>query len=202
MSEHDLKTGPLEYRTGQGRLNITGFWIFLAAEIVLFSTLFATYAVLIGRTADGPVPSEIYEAKSALLMTFILLTSSFTCGIGIHEMRRGSKKGLITWLIITLVLGFSFLGLEVDEFIKYATHEGVTLQTSAYWSSFFILAGTHGVHVTFGVGWLILLLIQVFRRGLTKVTTQKVFIVGLYWHFLDVVWIFIFTCVYLFGMVM
>ncbi|GAA0614189.1 cytochrome aa3 quinol oxidase subunit III [Virgibacillus siamensis] len=202
MSEQNLKTGPLEYRTEHGRMNITGFWIFLAAEVVLFSTLFATYAVLIGRTADGPVPSEIYEAKSALLMTFILLTSSFTCGIGIHEMRRGSKKGLITWLIITLILGFSFLGLEVDEFIKYATHEGVTLQTSAYWSSFFILAGTHGLHVTFGTGWLILLIIQVFQRGLTNVTSQKVFIVGLYWHFLDVVWIFIFTCVYLFGMVM
>ncbi|WP_174613028.1 cytochrome aa3 quinol oxidase subunit III [Virgibacillus ihumii] len=201
MSEHDLKTGPLEYRTEAGRLNITGFWIFLAAEIVLFSTLFATYAVLIGRTGDAPLPSEIFEAKSALLMTFILLTSSFTCGLGIHAMRNGSKKGLITWLIITLLLGLSFLGLEVEEFILY-THEGVTLQTSAYWSAFFVLAGTHGVHVTFGVGWLILLLIQVFRRGLTKVTTQKVFIIGLYWHFLDVVWIFIFTCVYLFGMVM
>ncbi|MFB4167212.1 cytochrome aa3 quinol oxidase subunit III [Virgibacillus sp. JSM 102003] len=201
MSKHDLKTGPMEYRTEQGRLNITGFWIFLAAEVVLFSTLFATYAVLIGRTADGPTPSEIYEAKSALLMTFVLLTSSFTCGVGIHEMRRGSKKGLITWLIITLVLGLSFLGLEIDEFITY-THEGVTLQTSAYWSSFFILAGTHGVHVTFGAGWLLLLILQIARRGLTKVTSQKVFVVGLYWHFLDVIWIFIFTCVYLFGMVM
>lgn len=199
MSEQ-VKSGPLEYQTENGRLGILGFWIFLAAEIALFSTLFATYAVLFGRTADAPTPGELFEAKSALIMTFLLLTSSFTCGIAIHEMRRGAKKGLITWLVITLLLGLTFLGFEVDEFITYV-NEGATIQSSAFWSAFFILAGTHGLHVTFGTGWMILLLIQLKRRGITQMTSRKVFIIGLYWHFLDVVWIFIFTSVYLIGMV-
>jgi cytochrome aa3-600 menaquinol oxidase subunit 3 len=200
MSAHELKSGPLEYRSTQGRLNILGFWIFLAAEIVLFSTLFATYAVLFGRTGDAPTPDELFEVKSVLIMTFLLLTSSFTCGIAVHEMRRGSKKGLIIWMIITLALGLGFLGSEINEFIHYV-HEGVTLQSSAFWSGFFTLTGTHGLHVTVGTGWAILLLIQVAKRGLTPVTARKMFIVSLYWHFLDVVWIFIFTSVYLIGMV-
>lgn len=200
MSTHELKSGPLEYRTSQGRMNILGFWIFLGAEIVLFSTLFATYTVLFGRTADAPTPGELFELRSVIVMTFILLTSSFTCGIAIHEMRRGSLKGLRIWLIITLVLGLGFLGFEISEFIHYS-HEGATLQSSAYWSGFFVLTGTHGLHVTLGIGWLVLLLIQLSKRGLTSVTSRKVFIIGLYWHFLDVVWIFIFTSVYLIGMV-
>ncbi|MBT2217667.1 cytochrome aa3 quinol oxidase subunit III [Virgibacillus dakarensis] len=201
MSEQNFSTGPLEYQTEQGRLNILGFWIFLAAELALFSTLFATYAVLSGRTADAPTPFELFEPTSTLIMTFLLLTSSFTCGIAVHEMRNGSKKGLLTWLIVTLILGFAFLGFEIDEFITYV-HEGATLQSSAYWSAFFILAGTHGLHVTLGAGWMILLVIQLMQRGITRVTSRKVFIVSLYWHFLDVVWIFIFTSVYLIGMVM
>ncbi|MFG6117507.1 cytochrome aa3 quinol oxidase subunit III [Halobacillus sp. MO56] len=200
MSAHELKSGPLEYRTQEGRMSILGFWIFLAAEIVLFSTLFATYAVLFGRTADAPTPGELFEIKTVLIMTFLLLTSSFTCGIAIHHMRRGSLKGLMTWLVITLVLGLSFLGFEIYEFIHYA-HEGATLQSSAFWSAFFTLAGTHGLHVTLGIGWAALLLIQLAKRGLTPVTSRKTFIISLYWHFLDVVWIFIFTSVYLIGMV-
>lgn len=200
MSGHELKSGPLEYRTSQGQMNILGFWIFLAAEIVLFSTLFATYAVLFGKTADAPGPSELFEARSVLIMTFILLTSSFTCGIAIHEMRRGAVKGLMVWMIITLILGLGFVGLEINEFIHYV-HEGITLQSSSYWSGFFVLTGTHGLHVSLGIGWATLLLIQLATRGLTPVTSRKVFIVSLYWHFLDVIWIFIFTCVYLIGMV-
>lgn len=199
MSEQ-VNSGPLEYQTENGRLSILGFWIFLAAEIALFATLFATYAVLFGRTADAPTPGELFEAKSVLIMTFLLLTSSFTCGIAIHEMRRGSKKGLMGWLIVTLILGLAFIGFEVDEFMTYV-QEGATLQSSAYWSAFFVLAGTHGLHVTVGIGWMILLLIQIARRGITTLTSRKIFIIGLYWHFLDVIWIFIFTSVYLIGMV-
>ncbi|MFG6120727.1 MULTISPECIES: cytochrome aa3 quinol oxidase subunit III [Thalassobacillus] len=200
MSAHELKSGPLEYRTQEGRMSILGFWIFLAAEVVLFSTLFATYAVLYGRTADAPVPGELFEPGIVLVMTFLLLTSSFTCGIAIHHMRRGSVKGLMTWLIITLILGLGFLGFEIYEFVHYS-HEGATLQSSAFWSAFYTLAGTHGVHVTLGIGWAVLLLIQLAKRGLTTVTSRKVFIISLYWHFLDVIWIFIFTSVYLIGMV-
>ncbi|GGD02418.1 quinol oxidase subunit 3 [Thalassobacillus devorans] len=200
MSAHELKSGPLEYRTQEGQMSILGFWIFLAAEVVLFSTLFATYAVLFGRTADAPVPGELFEPGIVLVMTFLLLTSSFTCGIAIHHMRRGSVKGLMTWLIITLILGLGFLGFEIYEFVHYS-HEGATLQSSAFWSAFYTLAGTHGVHVTLGIGWAVLLLIQLAKRGLTPVTSRKVFIISLYWHFLDVIWIFIFTSVYLIGMV-
>ncbi|SFE02241.1 cytochrome aa3 quinol oxidase subunit 3 [Lentibacillus persicus] len=191
---------PLEYQTEENQMTIVGFWIFLAAEMALFGTLFATYAVLFGRTAEAPPPAELFTAGTTLIMTLLLLTSSFTSGIAIHEMRRGAQKGMMTWLIITLVLGLSFLGFEIYEFYHYATL-GATLTSSAYWSAFFVLAGTHGVHVTFGIGWLILLLIQLKQRGITQVTSRKIFVLGLYWHFLDVIWIFIFTGVYLIGMV-
>lgn len=198
--EHSPNT-PLEYQTETGRLNILGFWIFLGAEIALFSTLFATYLVLVGRTADGPGPAELFEISGVLIETFLLLTSSFTCGLAIHYMRNHSLKGLFLWMGITLALGIGFLGFEIYEFVHYI-HQGAALTTSAYWSAFFVLVGTHGAHVTFGIVWIILILIQLKQRGLTPDTSRKVFISSLYWHFLDVVWIFIFTAVYLYGMVM
>ncbi|MFD2706013.1 cytochrome aa3 quinol oxidase subunit III [Salibacterium lacus] len=201
MSGHsELTTGPLEYRSHEGRMTILGFWMFLGAEIALFATLFGTFAVLFGRTADAPTPQELFELPMVLIMTFLLLTSSFTCGIAIHEMRRGSLKGLLTWLSITLVLGLGFLGFEIYEFVHYA-HEGASMPSSAFWSSFFVLTGTHGLHVTLGICWAVLLMIQLKQRGLTQVTSRKTFVLGLYWHFLDVIWIFIFTSVYLIGMV-
>ncbi|QGG58609.1 cytochrome aa3 quinol oxidase subunit III [Paenibacillus sp. B01] len=194
------QVGPLEYQSETSRLNILGFWIFLGAEIALFATLFATYAVLTDRTANGPTASELFEMKGVFIQTFLLLTSSFTCGLAIHQMRKQNLKGLVAWLLVTLGLGAGFLGYEIYEFVNYI-HEGATLGTSAFWSAFFVLAGTHGVHVTFGIGWMILILLQLWRKGLTPETSSKVFISSLYWHFLDVVWIFIFTGVYLTGMV-
>lgn len=191
---------PYEFQSGDSQMNIVGFWVFLAAEISLFATLFATYAVLFGRTADAPEPGAIFEAPTVLVMTFILLTSSFTCGLAIHNMRGQSLKGLLGWLAVTFILGLGFIGLEINEFMGYVA-EGATLPSSSYWSAFFVLAGTHGVHVSFGIGWMVLIWIQVKQRGLTSMTNRKVFIVGLYWHFLDVIWIFIFTSVYLIGMV-
>ncbi|SDW39166.1 cytochrome aa3 quinol oxidase subunit 3 [Marinococcus luteus] len=201
MSEHaELKTGPLEYRKEEGTLTILGFWIFLAAEVVLFSTLFATYAVLFGRYGDATPAPELFEMPIALAMTFLLLTSSFTCGIAIHMMRKESLKGLLIWLSITLALGLGFLGFEIYEFVHYV-HEGASIQSSAFWSAFFTLTGTHGLHVTLGIAWCLLIIIQLVRVGLTPTTARKTFVIGLYWHFLDVVWIFIFTAVYLIGMV-
>ncbi|MGJ7919853.1 cytochrome aa3 quinol oxidase subunit III [Neobacillus sp. LXY-4] len=191
---------PLEYQTEQSRLNIFGFWIFLGAEIVLFSTLFAVYGVLGERYAGGPTPQDIFILKDVLIETLLLLTSSFTCGLAIYEMRRYNLKGLLTWLIITLLLGAGFIFMEISEFVHYVG-EGATMQTSAFLSSFFVLLGTHGAHVSLGIGWALLIIIQLLRRGLTPVTARKVFIIGLYWHFLDVVWIFIFTFVYLARMV-
>lgn len=192
---------PLEYQTEQNRMNILGFWIFLGAEIVLFATLFGVYGVLGERYAGGPTQQDIFIVKDVMIQTFLLLTSSFTMGIAIHEMRRRNIKGMLTWITFTLLLGGGFLFMEVREFMHYV-HEGATMQTSAFLSSFFVLLGTHGLHVTIGIGWAILLMIQVLKRGLTPITARKTFIFGLYWHFLDVVWIFIFTFVYLKGLVM
>ncbi|RIW35344.1 cytochrome aa3 quinol oxidase subunit III [Bacillus salacetis] len=192
---------PLEYQTEQNRLNILGFWIFLGAEIALFATLFAVYSVVSHRYAGGPTHQDIFMIKEVMIQTVLLLTSSFTCGLAIFEMRRGNLKGLITWLVITLGLGGGFLFMEISEFIHYV-HEGATIQTSAFLSSLFVLLGTHGAHVTFGIFWASMVIIQLVKRGLTPVTARKVFIIGLYWHFLDVVWIFIFTFVYLKGLVM
>lgn len=191
---------PLEYQTEQNRMNILGFWIFLGAEIVLFATLFATYGVLGKNFAGGPTPQDLFKIKDVMIETLLLLTSSFTCGLAIFEMRRNNLKGLLTWLIITLLLGAGFVTFEIMEFMHYV-HEGATMQTSAFLSSFFVLLGTHGLHVSMGIGWAILIIIQLLTRGLTPVTARKTFIIGLYWHFLDVVWIFIFTFVYLQGMV-
>lgn len=194
------ETVPLEYRTQESRLNILGFWIFLGAEVALFATLFATYLVLFQRTGSGPTAVELFEVKDVLIETLLLLTSSFTCGLAIFEMRRGRMSGLIAWLLMTLLLGLGFITVEIREFIHYV-HEGATMQTSAFLSSFFVLVGTHGAHVSVGIGWMILIIIQLLQRGFTPKTARKVFIVSLYWHFLDVVWIFIFTLVYLLGMV-
>ncbi|MFC4183601.1 cytochrome aa3 quinol oxidase subunit III [Saccharococcus thermophilus] len=194
------ETMPLEYRTEESRLNILGFWIFLGAEVALFATLFATYLVLFQRTGSGPTAKDLFEVKDVLIETLLLLTSSFTCGLAIFEMRRGRMSGLLAWLLVTLLLGAGFITFEIREFIHYV-HEGATIQTSAFLSSFFVLVGTHGAHVSLGIGWMILIIIQLLQRGFTPRTARKVFIVSLYWHFLDVVWIFIFTLVYLTGMV-
>ncbi|OIJ18874.1 cytochrome aa3 quinol oxidase subunit III [Anaerobacillus alkalidiazotrophicus] len=195
------KSLPLEYQTQQNQMNILGFWVFLGAEIVLFATLFATYFVLQDRTVGGPTPQDMFVLKDVLILTFILLTSSFTCGLAIHEMRRNNENGVLLWLAITMLLGIAFIGMEVMEFAHYV-HMGATMQTSAFLSSLYALLGTHGLHVALGIGWMLLIILQVYRRGLTTVTARKVFIISLYWHFLDVVWIFIFTFVYIQGMVM
>lgn len=195
------KSLPLEYQTNQNQMNILGFWVFLGAEIVLFATLFATYFVLQDRTVGGPTAQDMFVLRDVLILTFILLTSSFTCGLAIHEMRRNNENGVLVWLAVTAVLGLAFIGMEIYEFVHYV-HMGATMQTSAFLSSLYALLGTHGIHVGLGIGWMFMIILQVYRRGLTQVTARKVFIISLYWHFLDVVWIFIFTFVYIQGMVM
>ncbi|MGN8644713.1 cytochrome aa3 quinol oxidase subunit III [Gracilibacillus sp. HCP3S3_G5_1] len=198
MTSH---TTPLEYQSQQTQMNILGFWVFLGAEIVLFSTLFASYFILEHNTAGGPTGQDIFVLQDVLIETFILLTSSFTSGLAIYSMRNNDKKGLLIWMIVTLLLGAGFLAMEINEFIHYI-HEGATLQTSGFTAALFTLLGTHGAHVAFGIIWISLLLVQLVRRGITVKTSSKLFIASLYWHFLDVVWIFIFTFVYLKGMVM
>ncbi|CAM5200420.1 Quinol oxidase subunit 3 OS=Ureibacillus acetophenoni OX=614649 GN=SAMN05877842_1027 PE=3 SV=1 [Ureibacillus acetophenoni] len=194
-------TKPLEYSTDQNQLNILGFWIFLGAEIMLFATLFTAYFTLEGRTGSGPTPGEIFEITPVLIETFVLLTSSFTIGLGIHAMRLGRKNAMLTFFGITLLLGLGFLGTEIFEFMTYY-HEGATYQTSAFTAALMTTLGTHGAHVTLGLFWGTFIILQVKKRGLTPENANKSFIFSLYWHFLDVVWIFIFSFIYLKGMMM
>ncbi|MEH7125486.1 cytochrome aa3 quinol oxidase subunit III [Bacillus sp. JJ1532] len=190
---------PLEYSTEQNQMNILGFWIFLGAEIMLFGTLFATYFTLVDRTGSGPSGAEIFEIAPVLIETFVLLTSSFTIGLGVHAMRIGRKKAMMTFFAITLILGLIFLGVEIYEFVHYV-HIGAGLQTSAFTAALLTTLGTHGAHVTLGLFWGLFIILQVKKQGLTPKTTNKAFIFSLYWHFLDVVWIFIFSFVYLKGL--
>ena len=196
---HNANT--IDQRSHEGELNKLGFWIFLTAEFSLFGTLFAALLTLQhGGDYAGKMTTELFELPLVLIMTFALLISSYTCGISIYYMRNEKEKLMMIWMIITVLLGIVFVGFEIYEFAHYVG-EGVNLTIGSYWSSFFILLGTHGAHVSLGIVWIICLLIQIAMRGLNKDNAPKLFIVSLYWHFLDVVWIFIFTAVYMIGMV-
>ncbi|MCM3567647.1 cytochrome (ubi)quinol oxidase subunit III [Neobacillus mesonae] len=181
----------------QEGIKLLGFWIFLVTDCLLFATFFAAYAVLHTHTNGGFTASE-FNVPNFIIETFILLISSFTSGIAVLNMHKGNKKGLTQWLIVTAVLGAVFVGLEVKEFMDMAA-EGATLSQSAFLTSFFSLVGAHGLHVSFGIFWMIGILVQLSRRGITPVTKRKISMVSLYWHFLDAVWIFIFSVVYLMG---
>ncbi len=180
----------------QEGLRVMGFWIFLITDCILFGTLFATYVVLSGNTAGGPTGAELFEMPGVIAETFILLTSSFTSGLAVLAMNKGDRKGLIFWLGVTVLLGAAFITLEVTEFATLV-HEGATISTSAHWSAFYTLVGTHGLHVSLGLVWMIAIMIQLGRHGINSVTRRKVNVISMYWHFLDVVWIFVFTIVYL-----
>lgn len=190
---------PLEYSTQQNQANILGFWIFLGAEIMLFGTLFEAYFTLVDRTGNGPTGAEIFQITPVIFETVILLSSSFTIGLA-HAMRLGKQKVMMTFFWITLLLGLAFLGIEIYEFAHYYS-VGAGLQVSAFTAILLTTLGTHGTHVTFGLFWGLFIILQIKKRGLTPETANKSFIFSLYWHFLDVVWIFIFSFIYLKGMV-
>ena len=193
------KSLPLEYSTEENSLKVLGFWIFLGAEIMLFATLFASYFTLEDRIGSGPAGSDIFEITPVLIETLLLLTSSFTIGLAIHAMRMNRTKATMAFFGITLLLGAAFLGVEIYEFTHYI-HVGAGLQTSAFTAILLTTLGTHGLHVTFGFFWGLFILLQIKKRGLTPETANKSFIFSLYWHFLDVIWIFIFSFIYLKGM--
>lgn len=186
-----------------------GFWIYLMTDLVMFAGLFAAYAVLHQNNFGGPTTHELYDLPFALAETIILLTSSFTCGLamlaanthvkkGGHHAEQAAKNHVLLWLSITFALGLSFLGLELTEFTKLVD-EGNTWQRSAFLSSFFTLVGTHGMHITVGLLWMGICMIAIWTKGLTHGITRKLTLFSLFWHFLDIVWIFIFTIVYLMG---
>ncbi|MBP0724652.1 cytochrome c oxidase subunit 3 [Bacillus sp. RG28] len=195
-----MQTKPLYNMNEESSYRILGFWIFLGAEIALFGTLFTTYFILSSHTAGAPTQKELFEIKGVMIETFALLTSSFTIGLVVNTIKLKSKKAFLAFFLLTMALGLVFLGVEISEFVTYI-HEGATIHSSAALSALFVLLGTHGAHVTFGLFWGSSILIQTMREGITPTTANKTFIYSLYWHFLDVVWIFIFSFVYLKGMI-
>jgi Heme/copper-type cytochrome/quinol oxidase, subunit 3 len=203
MSAHDLN-GALphepEKATLEGRNKILGFWLFLGAETVLFGTLFSSYLALRHNIGDGPPASELFKLPMVFAATMILLTSSLMSVFAVQALHQKKVKPMIGWLVATIVLGLGFLGLEIYEFTEYI-HEGHKMPTSAFSSSFYTLVGFHGAHVAFGVLWIGLLILQIMKKGLTVVTAPKIYVSAIYWHFIDVVWVFIFTVVYLMGKV-
>jgi cytochrome o ubiquinol oxidase subunit 3 len=178
--------------------HIFGFWIYLMSDLIIFGVLFAAYAVLQGNTFGGPSAQTLFSLPSALTDTLILLTSSFTCGLATLAAQNKKVGQTIGWLVTTFVLGATFLTLELMEFSKFAA-AGNGPQRSAFLSSFFTLVGTHGLHIAVGLLWIIIAIIQLKVRGLTPSITSKLTRFTLFWHFLDIVWIFIFTMVYLMG---
>ena len=177
-----------------------GFWVYLMTDLLMFAVLFATFSVLRNNTAGGPTDGELFKLPGVLAETLILLTSSFTAGLGMLAARRGHKNQVLTWFGITFLLGIAFLTLELTEFSEFI-REGHTATKSASLSSFFTLVGTHGAHITAGLLWMGTTLVFIWKRGLDSRLVRKLSLLSLFWHFLDIVWIFIFTVVYLMSFV-
>jgi cytochrome o ubiquinol oxidase subunit III len=175
-----------------------GFWVYLMTDCVLFASLFATYAVLHGNTYGGPGGRELFGLPFVLAETLILLTSSFTCGLAMLAARRHDKTQTIAWFVVTFLLGAAFLGLELSEF-THLVHEGNSWQRSGFLSAFFTLVGTHGLHITTGLIWMAVMTVKIWRAGLSGNRLRRLTMLSMFWHFLDIVWIFIFTIVYLMG---
>jgi cytochrome o ubiquinol oxidase subunit 3 len=169
-------------------------------DCILFGILFASYAVLHTSRFGGPSGQEIFDLKFVLAETFALLISSFTCSLGGLASLKDKKWQTIAWFIPTFLLGLSFVGMELTEFTGLV-REGNSWERSAFLSSFFTLVGTHGTHVSFGLLWMVVLMFQIAFRGFTPIIHKRLMCLRLFWHFLDVVWIFIFTAVYLMGVI-
>jgi cytochrome o ubiquinol oxidase subunit III len=195
------QAAPVFYDTGehhpqQGTL--LGFWLYLMSDCLLFAVLFGTYAVLGRSYAAGPSGADLFELPTVALNTAFLLFSSITYGFAMISMQGRRQGGVLAWLAVTGLFGLGFLTLEVNEFVHLIA-EGAGPWRSAFLSSFFTLVGTHGLHVTFGTVWLVTLMVQVKRFGLTLENKRRLVCLSMFWHFLDVVWIGVFTLVYLMG---
>ncbi|MDC3412799.1 cytochrome (ubi)quinol oxidase subunit III [Terrihalobacillus insolitus] len=205
MSDHTLSPEKMphnpEKATLEGKNKFLAFWFFLGGETVLFASLFGTYLALKGSTNGGPAAEEIFELELVFVMTMLLLTSSLTSVYAMYHMKNNNFGKMQLWLGVTVLLGIGFLSFEIYEFTNYITNEDFTFRTSAFGSAFYTLVGFHGGHVTFGLLWIITLMIRNAKRGLNLYNAPKFYIASLYWHFIDVVWVFIFTVVYLMGKV-
>jgi len=179
---------------------LLGFWLYLMSDCLIFAVLFATYGVLGRNFAAGPSPADLFDLNLVALNTAMLLLSSITYGFAMLKMQREEKTGTLFWLAITGVFGALFLAIEIYEF-SHLISEGAGPGRSAFLSAFFTLVGTHGLHVTFGIIWLITLMAQVQRHGLIIENRRRLMCLSMFWHFLDVIWIGVFSFVYLVGVV-
>lgn len=177
-----------------------GFWIYLMTDCLIFATLFATYAVLHDSTFGGPGSKEIFDLNIVFPETVALLLSSLTCGFALLSAKRSHKNQTLLWLFASFFLGATFLFIEVNEFAHLAA-EGNDWTRSAFLSSYFTLVGTHGLHVTAGSLWLLVMITQLFFQGIVVDTFRRLVLFSMFWHFLDLVWIFVFTFVYLLGVI-
>jgi cytochrome o ubiquinol oxidase subunit III len=177
---------------------LLGFWIYLMSDCLVFACLFAAYGVLGREYAGGPTGAEVLELPTVAINTSLLLLSSITYGFAVLEMQRDRRNPMLVWLVITGLLGAGFITLELTEF-AHLISIGAGPQRSAFLSSFFALVGTHGLHVTCGIIWLITLMVQVLRKGLIPANKRRLMCLSMFWHFLDVVWVGVFSFVYLMG---
>lgn len=188
-----------EHAHAEGSSTMLGFWLYLMSDCLIFAMLFAAYGVLGGNYAAGPAPKDLFDLDLVAVNTAMLLFSSITYGFAMLTMDKGRVAATQAWLAVTGLFGLAFLSIELYEF-SHMIHEGATPQRSAFLSSFFTLVGTHGLHVTFGLVWLVTLMTQVARFGLIEANRRRLMCLSMFWHFLDVVWIGVFTFVYLLGM--
>src|SRR3954471_22821967 len=177
---------------------VLGFWVYLMSDSLIFAVLFATYGVLSRNYAAGPSPANLFDLPLIGLNTAMLLLSSITYGLAMLEVEKRRMGLTLFWLAVTGLFGLGFVAIELYEF-SHLIHEGATPQRSAFLSSFYALVGTHGLHVTFGIVWLVTLMVQVRRFGLIADNQRRLMCLSMFWHFLDVVWIGVFTFVYLMG---
>lgn len=178
--------------------DVFGFWLYILTDCILFGCLFATYLVLHHPHAFGPALKEHINLYYVLGETFLLLTSNFTFGLSALALNKDDVSRARFWLIVTFILGAGFVGMELNEFV-YLANEGYSWHASGAASSFFTLVGTHGLHVTFGLLWILTMIFQLPMLGITAVTRKRMVYLGLFWNFLDLVWIFLFSVVYLMG---
>jgi len=179
---------------------VLGFWLYLMTDCILFASLFATYAILHTSTFGGPSPRDLYSLSSSFTETMLLLFSSLACGFSMLSAKENKKNRTVIWLIVTFILGVSFIAFELHEF-NQLIQEGNSWERSAFLSSFFALVGTHGLHVSVGLLWMAVMIMQILACGLTVDTFRRLVVFSLFWHFLDVIWIFIFSFVYLMGVI-
>lgn len=187
-----------EEGTGHAGGTLLGFWIYLMSDALLFASLFAMFGVLSSSFAGGPTPRELFDLGLVAANTAILLVSALTCGLAMISLQAGRLEATRWWLVVTALLGAAFVGIELHEFGELIA-EGATPQRSGYLSAFFTLVGTHGLHVTLGVVWIAVMLVQLGQRGLHADNRRRLLCLSMFWHFLDVIWIGVFTFVYLLG---